>query len=49
MTETISPAETQAAESPRIPRPHTDGAGSATSRTAWTRSSPRPIRNPRPA
>jgi hypothetical protein len=26
MTETISPAETQAADSPRIPRPHTDGA-----------------------
>jgi hypothetical protein len=26
MTETISPAETQAAGSPRIPRPHTDGA-----------------------
>ena len=26
MTETISPAESQAAESPRLPRPHTDGA-----------------------
>ena len=26
MTETIAPAESQAAESPRIPRPHTDGA-----------------------
>jgi hypothetical protein len=26
MTETISLAETQAADSPRIPRPHTDGA-----------------------
>ena len=26
MTETISPAESQAAESPRIPRPHTDAA-----------------------
>jgi hypothetical protein len=26
MTETISPAEGQAAESPRIPRPHTDAA-----------------------
>jgi hypothetical protein len=26
MTETISPAEPQAADSPRIPRPYTDGA-----------------------
>ena len=26
MTETIAPAESQAAESPRIPRPHTDAA-----------------------
>jgi hypothetical protein len=26
MTETISPAESQAAESPRLPRPETDGA-----------------------
>ena len=26
MTETIAPAESQAAESPRLPRPHTDGA-----------------------
>ncbi len=26
MTETISHADTQAAESPRIPRPHTDAA-----------------------
>jgi len=26
MTETISPAETRAADSPRIPRPQTDGA-----------------------
>jgi hypothetical protein len=26
MTETISPAEAKAADSPRIPRPHTDGA-----------------------
>jgi hypothetical protein len=26
MTETISPAESQAAESPRPPRPHNDGA-----------------------
>jgi hypothetical protein len=26
MTETIAPAETRAAESPRIPRPHTDAA-----------------------
>ena len=26
MTETIAPAESQAADSPRIPRPHTDAA-----------------------
>jgi hypothetical protein len=26
MTETISPAESQAADSPRLPRPHTDAA-----------------------
>ena len=26
MTETIAPAESQVAESPRIPRPHTDAA-----------------------